>query len=253
MQAALIVNGLEIQATYRDSDVEDIFRPMVRHWAELQRERGGRLIVLMAAAPGTGKSTLALFLSHLAEEMQLGVTIQPIGMDGYHYPNAYLDAHTYVEDGEEVTLRSRKGAFFTYDVSGLREKLIDAHSEHPKAWPTYSRVAHDVLPDSLEVTGDILLVEGNYFLLNEGEWVGIDELADETVFVFADERLLHERLVDRKIKGGSTPEEGEAWYLQSDGKNVAKVLAHHKPANFELKMDRDGNYELVCGQELLEG
>ncbi len=251
MQVRITVNGLDVEASYRERDVEGIFKPLVRHWGELQRSRGGRLVVLMSAPPGSGKTTLSLYLSQLSHDMEGAVPIQAIGMDGYHYPNAYLDSHTYVEDGEEITLRSRKGAFFTYDVAGLRERLADARSERPAPWPTYSRVKHDVEPDALEVVGDILLVEGNYFQIDEGEWRGIDELADETLFISAPEPMLRERLVGRKLQGGSSQEEAEAWYEQSDGRNVRRVLAAHKPADIELAMDAEGGYAVTKGAELL--
>ena len=251
MQVNITVNGLDIQATYREQDIEQIFKPLVRHWNALWEKKHGRIIVLMSAPPGSGKTTLSLYLAQLSEDMPGCLPIQAIGMDGYHYPNAYLESHNYVEDGKEITLRSRKGAFFTYDVAGLREKLIDARTKDPTPWPTYSRVLHDVVPDSQEVWGEILLIEGNYFQIDEGEWVGIDELADETIYIAAPEEMLRGRLVDRKVKGGSTYEEGVAWYEQSDGKNVRKVLAHHKPADFELTMDAEGGYTLTKGQELL--
>ena len=70
---------------------------------------------------------------------------------------------------------------------------------------------HDAVPDAMEVTGDILLVEGNYFQIGEGAWAGIGELADETVYISAPMGLLRDRLVGRKLKGGSTQEEAEAW------------------------------------------
>lgn len=251
MKVQISVNGLSIEASYRDEDIEGIFKPLVRHWSAEQRKLGGRYIVLMSAPPGSGKTTLSLCLSQLSHEMDGCVPIQAIGMDGYHYPNAYLDTHTYVEDGKTITLRSRKGAFFTYDVAGLRAKLADARGGHPSKWPVYSRVSHDVIPDSLEVTDDILLVEGNYFQIGEGEWAGIDELADETVYISAPMDMLRERLVGRKLKGGSTREEAEAWFEQSDGKNVRRVLEEHVPADIELALGEDGGYTLTKGAELL--
>ena len=43
------------------------------------------------------------------------------------------------------------------------------------------------------------------------------------------------------MAGGSTPEEARAWYEASDGRNVARVLAHHSPADLELALGADGS------------
>ncbi|MBQ6395173.1 MAG: hypothetical protein IJH87_02365, partial [Atopobiaceae bacterium] len=146
-----------------------------------------------------------------------------------------------VEDGREITLRSRKGAEFTFNAFSLAEHLIDARdSAEPKAWPEYSRKLHDPVADAIPIVGDILLVEGNYLLLPEEPWTEIASLADETVFLDAPEELLRGRLVARKIAGGSSEEEAVTWYESSDGRNVRRVLAAHIPATHELRLDNEG-------------
>ena len=62
MKVQISVNGLSIEASYRDEDIEGIFKPLVRHWSAEQRKLGGRYIVLMSAPPGSGKTTLSLCL-----------------------------------------------------------------------------------------------------------------------------------------------------------------------------------------------
>ena len=240
MEARLAVNGLEVGARYADEDVAGVFVPLLRRWTAMRAERDDRLVVFLAAPPGAGKTTLSLFMEWLSRRVEGVEPLQAVGMDGFHYPNAYLDAHTFVENGQEVTLRSRKGAPQTFDVGGLRAALADARGASPRAWPTYSRVLHDPVPASLPIAGRILLVEGNYLLLDQGRWAGLAELADATVFLSAPEELLRGRLVARKVAGGSTPEEAEAWYAASDGRNVATVLTHHLPADVELELLADG-------------
>ena len=258
MEAKLTVNGFGFVARYGEKDVEHVLLPLLMRLTELQAERDGRLIAFLAAPPGAGKSTLAAFMEWLSRRTPEATPLQAVGMDGFHYPNAYLDAHSFVdEDGREVGMRSRKGAPQTFDVEGLRaaladarsdaladarsDALADARSDAPAPWPTYSRVLHDVVAASLPIRKKILLVEGNYLLLDEGRWTGLAELADYTVFLSAPEALLRERLVGRKVAGGSTPEEARAWYEASDGRNVARVLAHHSPADLELALGADSS------------
>ena len=205
--------------------------------------------MLFAAPPGSGKTALARFLAYLAATVEGCASVQAVCMDGFHFPNAYLDTHTFSEQTSTGThsysLRSRKGAPFTFDVLALQAALVDAHSQNPRPWPAYSRVLHDVVSAGEPITGDVLLIEGNYLLLDEPGWRELRHLADDTVFLTASPSLLHERLVARKICGGSSREEAEKWYQSNDGKNVELVLTHRLPANIELELHEDGKISYV--------
>lgn len=240
MEATLKVNGFDVTAHYDDTVIDQLFVPLLHRWTRMQAKRGERLVVFLAAPPGAGKSTLAAFLEWLSAKTPKAARVQAVGMDGFHYPNAYLDTHTFSDDGCEVPMRSRKGAPQTFDVDGLRAALVDARSNNPAPWPAYSRVLHDVVPASLPIGEKILLVEGNYLLLDQGRWQGLSNLADFTVFLDAPEALLRERLVARKVAGGMTPADAAAWYDASDGRNVATALAAHVPADVELTLEQDG-------------
>lgn len=240
MEATLKVNGFDVTAHYDDTVIDQLFVPLLHRWTRMQAKRGERLVVFLAAPPGAGKSTLAAFLEWLSAKTPKVACVQAVGMDGFHYPNAYLDMHTFSDDGREVPMRSRKGAPQTFDVDCLRTALVDARSHSPAPWPAYSRVLHDVVPASLPIGEKILLVEGNYLLLDQGRWQGLSNLADFTVFLDAPEALLRERLVARKVAGGMTPADAAAWYDASDGRNVTTVLAAHAPADVELTLEQDG-------------
>ncbi len=246
MERALTINGLTYTVRYCAADVSEVFEPMLKRWATSCRAGGGRRVVFMAAPPGTGKTTLAHFLADCGNELFPTVAFQALGMDGFHYPNAYLDTHSIIEDGREVTLRSRKGAPFTFDVEGLSHALCDLRAPHPQPWPDYSRERHDVVPDALSVTGNVLIVEGNYLLLDSPVWRTLHNFADETVFLSADERMLHERLVGRKVAGGMDAAAAEAWYEASDGRNVRLVLASRVSADVDLALAEDGSFSLVA-------
>lgn len=242
VELELNVNGLTYAAAYRDCDVEDVFLPLLRDWGALYAANPAkRTVVLLAAPPGTGKTTLALFLEQLAATIPDMPRVQALGMDGFHYPNAYLDTHEVVEDGERKTLRSRKGAPFTFDVEALTTAVADLKTERPHPWPAYSRELHDVVPDAIEITGDIVLVEGNYLLLDEPGWRDLAALADRTAFLSADAAMLRERLISRKVAGGMGRAAAQTWYEASDGRNVGRVLASRHPADVELRLMPDGS------------
>lgn len=96
---AMSVNGLPQRVRYRTDTVEHLFLPLLRRLTELQRRSGRRCIVFLAAPPATGKTTLAQFLAQLSRT-EAGLTpVQALGMDGFHYPNRCLAAHTIRQGG----------------------------------------------------------------------------------------------------------------------------------------------------------
>ena len=246
MELELEVNGLTYDASFRDCDVEGVFKPLLKGWAELcAASPGRRIVIFLAAPPGTGKTTLALFLERLAARLSDMPRVQALGMDGFHYPNAYLDSHVVTEGGERKLLRARKGAPFTFDVDALARAITDLRSASPKPWPAYSRERHDVVPAAIGITGEIVLVEGNYLLLDEPRWRDLAAMADQTIFLSAREDMLRNRLVGRKVAGGMARADAEAWYEASDGKNVRAVLGARLPADIELKLGA-GRLHRLC-------
>ena len=95
MKYEFVVNGLTIDAMYHEEDVENIFKPLLKKWKKIQEERKERIFVFLAAPAGCGKTTLSLFLQYLSKEEGFQ-EIQAIGMDGFHYYNAYLKTHFFV-------------------------------------------------------------------------------------------------------------------------------------------------------------
>ena len=62
---------------------------MVRRLDRMQREKGERLVVFLAAPPATGKSTLAAFLAGLSQKFSC-MPVQAVGLDGFHYQQEYI-------------------------------------------------------------------------------------------------------------------------------------------------------------------
>lgn len=228
-----MVNGLSVHATYDVSDIETIWKPWL---AELEK-RPGRTIVFLAAPPATGKSTLLLLLEHLSDK------VQGLGMDGFHYPNAYLDTHTTTRNGKIISLRSIKGGPETFDVDGLISK-IKALKREDVQWPIYDRTIHDVRADQIYVDKKIIIIEGNYLLLDHEPWNKLYPLCDTSVWIGADANALKKRLIQRKIQGGSTEKEAIAFYENSDRYNVDMVLHHSKRADLNLFWE-DGRYKKI--------
>ena len=109
-------------------------------------------------------------------------------------------------------------------------------------WPVYDRKIHNPLSNALEVNGDILLVEGNWLLLDEPQWRDLRELADYTLSIKATPELLQERLIQRKIQGGLPKADAVKFYETSDRLNIERILNHTLPADEQWQMMEDGDF-----------
>lgn len=238
---AMTVNGLPQKIRYNADTVEHLFLPLLRRLTEMQRAEARRILVFLAAPPATGKSTLAQFLAQLSRTEEGLTLVQALGMDGFHYPNRYLAAHTILRDGEEIPMTSIKGAPETFDVPALAAKL-GAVRAGCVTFPVYDRRIHDVVPDVVTADAPILLVEGNWLLLDEEPWHDLRSLADHRLRIDAAAELLRDRLIARKVQGGSTAEDAAAFYEASDAPNILRFAAHVGAADEIWRMTADGDF-----------
>jgi len=205
------------------------FDDLVRLTAELDPSR--RVIVGIAGAPASGKSTLAERLVSRLNEAAAGCAAL-LPMDGYHYDDGIL-----IERG----LRTRKGAPETFDVFGLLHTLdrLKRNQEDEIAVPVFdrgleiSRAGARLISRAVRV----LIVEGNYVLLNQQPWSRLYAMFDITVAVDAPEDILRRRLVERWRGYGFTPAEIEAKVEGNDLPNGRNVMLNSKPASFILGVE----------------
>lgn len=239
------INGLPVQARFAREDIHGLFAPLLHRLTRLQREKGARLTVFLAAPPAAGKSTLAAFLSRLSRELPGCLPLQALGLDGFHYHQDYILTHSVRQkDGSTLPMKQVKGSPETYDLAHFAEKLAALGRGDP-LWPVYDRRLHDVVEEQLPVTDPIALIEGNWLLLRESGWEAFSRAADFSVFVGAEERLLRERLLGRKMQGGLSREEAEAFYRTGDGVNIRRCLEGSGPADLTLALQEDGSFSRV--------
>jgi len=239
----LNINGLGIQARYFREDVDGLFLPLLKTLSNMKMKKQGRLIVFLAAPPGAGKTTLSLFLAQLSETVKDVVKVQSVGMDGFHFSQAYIEKHSVIAGGQSVPMRNVKGSPETYDLQKLTDsiKRLRDNDVHVR-WPVYDRKLHDVVQDAVVVDEDIVIIEGNWLLLDEPGWRELWSLCDYSIFVTAEESMLKERLIQRKIAGGLEVEQAAAFYVQSDGVNVVRAVKNRFVSDLELELGADGGY-----------
>lgn len=232
MKLNLTVNGLTYPAYFSDEEIEDLHLPFLRHLTHQQSVLNRRLVLFLAAPPGVGKSTLCGLWQWLSEQYPDLTSVQGLAMDGFHRYNRDLKA---------AGLSHKKGAPETFDLALMQRYLGQVHA-NDALWPIYDRNLHEPVMDMVEVTAPIVVVEGNWLLLDEAGWQDLHQHADMSLSIAASPQLLKSRLVGRKVAGGMPEESANAFYAATDGPNVARVLNNSLNADIRWQMATDGSY-----------
>jgi pantothenate kinase len=179
----------------------------------------GRVLVGIAGAPGSGKSTVAALLLE-----RFGADAALVPMDGFHLANRQLEA---------LGRRDRKGAPDTFDADGyvaLLERCRSAGAgERPVTVyaPEFVREVEESYGSAIAVPPStrLVLTEGNYLLLDEPPWSSLGEVFDVRYHLAVDPELRRERLIARHVAFGKSSEAARAWALGPDEANALLVEA----------------------------
>jgi pantothenate kinase len=188
---------------------------------------GGRRVLGIAGAPGGGKSTLA----HGIVDALGPDTARLVGMDGFHLAQAEL---------ERLGRADRKGAVDTFDAAGYVALLrrLRAGDEAVVYAPEFHREIEEPIACAVPVPREVPLVvtEGNYLLVGDGEWAGVRDLLDEAWFVETDDARRREWLIARHIAFGKDPAYARDWVLRSDERNAELVAATRDRADLVVRV-----------------
>ncbi|RTQ97680.1 nucleoside triphosphate hydrolase [Halomonas nitroreducens] len=174
-----------------------------------------RVLVALAGPPGAGKSYRSEQLLQSLEAQRPGQAVV-VPMDGYHFDNAVLGTDQL----------PNKGAPHTFDAAGLMADLerirLDAGSV---AVPVFDRPLDLARAGARMVTPDhrIVIVEGNYLLLDQGPWRALHDLFDLSVMLEVDDETLEQRLVERWLAMGRDAEAARHKALDKDMPNARLV------------------------------
>lgn len=185
----------------------------------------GRRLVAVAGPPGSGKSTLADALADQLNAKGRHAVVVP--MDGFH-----LDNKTLMDRG----LFDRKGAPETFDVDGFVDLVIRLKQRSDLRIPQFDRQRDCVVPDAAVVTSssEIIMVEGNYLLLDESNWRDLAAQWDLSIFINTPLPILRSRLVQRWLDFGLDQDAAIRRAECNDLPNARRVLQNRLAADLVL-------------------
>ena len=104
--------------------------------------------------------------------------------------------------------------------------------------PMFERDLEQPLAGAIAVEAEVPLVitEGNYLLLDEGPFAGVQALLDACWFVETPEDLRHERLIARHERFGKPPAAARDWALGPDEANARLVAATGHRADTRVRL-----------------
>ena len=177
----------------------------------VERSSGAqRYLFGIAGPPGSGKSTLA---AALAEDLAAPI----VPMDGFHLPNAALAAGG---------LLGVKGAPETFDADAFVELVRRLRTAtHVVDCPAFDRTIDEPVADQVLVVPDdaVVIVEGNYLLLDEPPWSELVDLFDAIAYLDVPDDVRVGRLVDRHVEFGRTRPEALDFAHRSDEANARRI------------------------------
>jgi pantothenate kinase len=181
---------------------------------EISNEAQARILIGIVGKPGAGKSTVTAKLKELLPEKETKVLSQ----DGYHLSNAQLN---------ELGRSDRKGAPDTFDPQSFTEllKRVAQDSKNEIYFPIFHREIEESIAAEGLISPEtkIVLVEGNYLLLDSHGWQNVATHLTESWYLKIDDELRLKRLVARHIEFGKDPEFAHSWAHGTDEVN-AKII-----------------------------
>ncbi|MFZ7090256.1 nucleoside triphosphate hydrolase [Primorskyibacter sp. 2E233] len=193
--------------------LQDNARTLVQKITALPAQ-DGRMMIAVAGPPGSGKSTLAELVVEQLCDLGKAAVLMP--MDGFHLDNRLL---------EPRGLLPRKGAPETFDYGGLASALARIRAGETVLIPVFDRSREEAIAGAAEIgpETEIVVVEGNYLLLDEAPWRALAQYWDLAAFLSVPMEELERRLIARWLSFGFDDQAAATKARANDLPNARRV------------------------------
>ncbi|KAK4148002.1 P-loop containing nucleoside triphosphate hydrolase protein [Dichotomopilus funicola] len=219
-----------------------------------------RFLIAIGGIPGSGKTTLSQRLTTALNARHAALTSQPqqpqqpiaafVPMDGYHLTRAQLDALP-----DPATAHARRGAEFTFDgasfvqlVRQLKQEGEPLTEATPTVYaPSFDHAVKDPKEGDIAIGGRqrIVVLEGNYLLLDTPPWSQAIPLFSLTIFVSVPRATARARLASRHVAAGlvTTLADGDRRAIENDLPNGDEILQRRVgKVDVEVESLEDGGW-----------
>ncbi|KAK2417709.1 putative uridine kinase [Trifolium repens] len=222
------------------SGVDEIYDALVRRIlppASVSLNPNYKFFVGLAGPPGAGKSTIAHEVASRVNKLwpekasSFDSQVRPpdvaivVPMDGFHLYRSELDA---MKNPEEA--HARRGAPWTFNptrlLTCLKNLRVHANSLEKLG------LEDDIF---VNLQHKIIIVEGNYLLLEDGVWKEISSLFDEKWFIDIDIDKAMQRVLKRHISTGKPADIAKQRVENNDRLNAELIMKSKKNADIIIK------------------
>ncbi|KAM0873832.1 hypothetical protein ACQ4PT_037832 [Festuca glaucescens] len=227
--------------------MEEVYDALAEHLLSVLKNvdhLDSKYIVGLAGPPGAGKSTVASEVVRCvnarwsqkhSKDSSLNsnediATMLP--MDGFHLYRSQLDA---MEDPKEA--HARRGAPWTFNPCLFLKCLQALKKEGSVYAPSFDHGVGDPVENDIVVKPEhkIVIVEGNYLLLEDNIWREIRDLFDEKWLIDIDIDVSMQRVLQRHIGTGKEPDVA-AWRISyNDRPNAELIMESRKAADLVIR------------------